>query len=301
MRRKGSNDNLSEAEKRRQWWASQPKTVVLPNLAALLSNDFPEPSPDRRRLVVYDAAIDRMGHDDELEFQGSRTLLNRYLAAIEQLRDRGWRRVLIVTDHGFIRWSGAPEHHVPHPAPNPAYASRRALAYPTQTHLYAPHALAPGAQWQIAFPSGAACFRTYGGLGYFHGGASLQEWIIPCIAVEWPQTAQPVIVRIEPLQRIMSVRPKVILHVETGSLLREDSMPRAVEVVVRNAETQAILFRSDPRTATTEEAQLEIPLQAVDGASAARNTPLLIQARDPRTELPLDSANSTLMVEMTGW
>ena len=45
----------------------------------------------------------------------------------------------------------------------------------------------------MAVPRGAASFQTYGGLGYFHGGASLQEWIIPCLQIEWPVKAQPVV------------------------------------------------------------------------------------------------------------
>ena len=95
--------------------------------------------------------------------------------------------VLVVTDHGFIHWPGSDERSVSPPVAGPAYSSRRALAYPEQVKLSGPQGLAPGGKWRIAVPSGAANFRAYGGLGYFHGGASLQEWIIPCIKIEWPQ------------------------------------------------------------------------------------------------------------------
>ncbi|MCL4835285.1 MAG: PglZ domain-containing protein [Caldilineaceae bacterium] len=301
MRRSGSTDNLSIAQTRRNWWSNQAKTQVVESLTSILSDDFPAPSTSLQRLVVYDGAIDQMGHDDELAFQGSRAALNRYLAVIEHLRERGWRRILLVTDHGFMRWAGTQEHHVSFPQPEPGYQSRRAAAYPVATTLSAPQALAPGDRWKIAFPHGAACFRTYGGLGYFHGGASLQEWIIPCIVVEWPQTAQPVDVQIEPIERILSQRPKIVLNVSTGSLLREDNIPRQVEIVVRNAESQAILFRSQTVTATGEVAQIEVALRADEGVSAERNTPLRIQARDPRTEVLLAEVECTLMIELGGW
>ena len=298
---RGSSDNLSVAQTRRAWWSQQAKTEVVDGLSSILSGDIPEPTESSQRLVVYDGAIDRLGHDDELAFQGSRTAIDRYLGVIERLRDRGWRRVLVVTDHGFIRWSGTSEHHVSFPQPEPAYQSRRAAAYPAQTALDGPHAFAPGGKWKVAFPHGAACFRTYGGLGYFHGGASLQEWIIPCVAAEWPQTAQPVGVELAPVDRILSERPKIALGVTTGSLLREDSIPRQVEIVIRNAAAHTILFRSQMVTATGEEAQLDVVVYAVEGVSAERNTPLRIQARDARTEVVLAEIECTLMIELGGW
>ncbi|MBW7883553.1 MAG: PglZ domain-containing protein [Caldilineaceae bacterium] len=301
IRRKGSAGNLSIAQIRRDWWSGQGKTRAVLELPTILSGNVPEPTGNGQRLIIYDASIDRMGHDDELAFQGSRSVIQRYLDAIQRLRDQGWRRILIVTDHGFIHWSGTQEHHVPFPAPEPAYASRRAVAYPAGTPLSGPHGLAPGGKWKAAFPHGAACFRTYGGLGYFHGGASLQEWIIPCIVVEWPESAQPVDVRIEPVDRILSQRPKVTLAITASRLLPEDNIPREVEIVVRNAKTQAILFRSEKVTATGERPHLDVPLRVMEGASAARNTPLLIQARDPRTEMPLAQVDSTLMIELGGW
>jgi hypothetical protein len=198
-------------------------------------------------------------------------------------------------------WSGAQEHHVPFPQPQPAYASRRAAAYASETKLEGPQALAPGGKWKIAFPHGVACFRTYGGLGYFHGDASLQEWIIPCVVVEWPRGAKPVEVEIEPIERIFSRCPKIRLNVSRGSLLLEDNISRQIEIIIRNAETQAILFRSQPVTATGEDPQMEVALRAVDEVRANRNTPLLIQVRDPRTELPVTETNSTLMIELGGW
>jgi hypothetical protein len=44
-----------------------------------------------------------------------------------------------------------------------------------------------------------------------------------------------------------------------------------------------------------------VTVETVEGASAERNTPLLIQARDPRNEVLLAETNSTLMIELGGW
>ena len=107
---------------------------------------------------------------------------------------------------------------------------------------------------------------------------------------------------IEPIARILSQRPKVVLTISTERLLPEDNIPRPVEVIIRHATTHAILFRSrEPITASGEGAQIEVSVESVDGAVADRNTPLLIQARDPRTEMSIAETTSTLMIELGGW
>ncbi len=105
---------------------------------------------------------------------------------------------------------------------------------------------------------GAACFRTYGGLGYFHGGASLQDWVIPCITVEWPSQAQPVTVEVEPMAQVLSQRPRVTLVVHRASLLVEDAIPRPVDVVIRDAGSRMILFRSDSVTVTPDREEVAV-------------------------------------------
>lgn len=301
--RQGRPDNLSVAERRRAWWQSEggvPAAGLL-DMAALQAGNLPQPTPHLTRLVIHDAAIDKLGHDDQLEVQGGGFALERYLNAVERLRDAGWLRILVVTDHGFIHWPSSSEKNAPYPAPDPAYASRRALAYPAQQPLTGPQGLAPGGQWRVAVSHGAASFRAYGGLGYFHGGASLQEWIIPCVSIEWPLAAKPVQVEIEPLAQVLSQRPAVTLNVVAASLLLEEAIPRQVEVLIRNAQTRAILFRSRPQTVTPTQAQVNAYPAALDGVTADRGTALLIEARDAKTEEVLHQQASTLMIELTGW
>ncbi|MFO7631574.1 MAG: PglZ domain-containing protein [Caldilinea sp.] len=294
-------DNLSSAEKRRAWWVANGARTQMVTMEQILASQFPTPDAGRRQLVVHDATIDSMGHDDQLAFQGSEPALNRYLAAVERLRDRGWLRILIVTDHGYIHWPVNEEKGIDPPAPDPAYASRRALAYPPTAALPLPNVLAPGGKWRIALPRGAASFRAYGGLGYFHGGASLQEWIIPCIALEWPQRARPVTVALQPVGHILSQQPKVRLTVTADSLLREESIGRTVEVVMRNQQTQSILFRSQPVRVTMEQELVEVTLQMIEDAVAPRGAPVSVEVRDPVSEAQLDTQSSTLKIELTGW
>ena len=143
--------------------------------------------------------------------------------------------------------------------------------------------------------SGAACFRTYGGLGFFHGGASLQEWIIPCVTVEWPSQAQPVNVTVEPAAQVLSQRPRVTLLVRRGSLLVEDAIARQVDVVIRDARSRTILFRSPVVAVTPDREEVAVALTVVEGSAAPRGTPLRIEVRDGRTEEVLDAGDSVLV------
>jgi hypothetical protein len=298
----GSRENLSLAAGRRAWWAANSPHTELATVDAVVGGQAPAPSATCRRLVLYDAAIDDMGHDDQLAFQGSEPALNRYRRVIEQLRNRGWLRILIVTDHGYLHWPVNEEKNTEPPAPNPVYSSRRALAYAPDADLPRPWAPAPGKRWRIAFPRGAASFRAYGGLGYFHGGASLQEWIVPCITVEWPQAAQPVRVEVDPLPRILSSRPKVTLRIASENLLREDNIARVVEIVVRSQASQKVIFRSRGSfTVTADTPEQEITLDAVPDAAAERGIAVTIEVRDPLSEERLAAQPSTLMIELSGW
>ncbi len=303
LRVMGHEANLTVAAQRRAWLQQErhvPEDALLA-LAAIQDGTIPPPEKRRPLLVITDDLIDKLGHDDELEMLGGHLALERYARAVERLRDAGWRRVLIVTDHGYLHRASAVEHAAPPPAPDPAYKSRRALAYPATTTLAGPQGLAPGGHWCVAVPSGAASFKAYGGLGYFHGGASLQEWIIPCVQVAWPTKARPVGVAIQALPQILGLRQRVTLIVERPSLLIEDALPRQVEVLIRHASAHSILFRSSAIVLTPDQRQVDVALRVSEGIVAERGTSVRLEVRDTSTDEIIATGESTLMVELTGW
>lgn len=300
----GDDLNLSVAENRREWL----KTVLKVPSEALLWLDkkgsaaVPAPKGYRARLFVFDSAIDKLGHDDELEPLGTQQIQERYTVLIDQLHDAGWSRILLVTDHGFIHWPGVGENRLPAPVPEPAYSSRRALAYPASTVLTGPQGLAPGGQWRLAFSASASCFKTYGGLGYFHGGASLQEWIVPCIKVEWPSKAKPVQVSIQPIAQILSLRQKITLEVQHEDLFyNENALTREVELIVRDSQRKRILFRSPRTTVVPNQEQVLLTIEPEDDVEAARGTRVTIELHDVRTNRVLDTQTTVLMVELENW
>jgi hypothetical protein len=207
--------------------------------------------------------------------------------------------VLLTTDHGYIHWSGTLEQAAPAPAPNPAYSSRRAMAYPAGT-LQGVYPTAPGNSYQVALPAGAATFKAYGGRGYYHGGGSLQEWVIPCFKAEWPTAAKPVEVLLQPVKAILSLRQKVKIDVYKTGLLIEEGLPRRVEVIVRDAISNDILFRSEPRTVTPDQDTVEEALAPTE-AIARRGAPVRIELRDLKDESVIVTAESILQVEMDSW
>ncbi|GAC1560601.1 MAG: hypothetical protein NVS2B2_22210 [Ktedonobacteraceae bacterium] len=301
---KGQTLDLSIAENRREWLKIHYKVApeALLQLADVrASGSVPTPQGKRPLLFLFDALLDKLGHDEELEGWGTKAIQDNYINVIERLRDTGWERILIVTDHGFISWPGSIEHRVT-PLPDAAYSSRRAMAYPAETQLAGPQGLAPGGKWRIAVPHGAECFRTYGGLGFFHGGASLQEWIVPCLKIAWPAKARPVTVVMQRLDKLLSLRQRIVLEVQNEGLFSDNNvLSRQVEVVVSDVKQQIQLFQGKTKLIKPEDGSVAIILEPLDDVEATRNTPLLIELRDARTREILDSQPSTLLVALENW
>ncbi len=295
--------NLSIAAKRREWWQAHghvPEGGILP-VAQALTADLPAPSAHCPRLVIFDDAIDALGHDEELEAAGTQDVLRRYLHVIQRVRDAGWRRIAVVTDHGYIHWSGAHDQRVALPVAQPAYASRRSCAFPPTLSVQGPRGLAPGGKLAVAVPHGVACFSAYGKRGYFHGGASLQEWIIPVVLIDWPARAKPVEIMLRGNVNVLSQRPRVTLDVVTTTLLLDEVIARDVEVVIRDAASRMILFESDQYAVKPTDNTVDVTLRLRSGATATRNTALVIEVRDPHTEALITSVPSRLLIDLDTW
>lgn len=127
-------------------------------------------------------AIDKRGHNEGWKLARSLAAERRDLfVRINQLMAAGWREVIVITDHGWILMpNGLPKVEL--------------KAFLTADRWGRCAALKPGAQpdhptyhwhWndqvEIACPPGAGAYRT--GTEYSHGGISLQETVIPYMAV----------------------------------------------------------------------------------------------------------------------
>jgi hypothetical protein len=121
------------------------------------------------------------------------------------------------------------------------------------------------------------------------------------VGIEWPVLAKPVAVKLRPIERVMSLKPKLTIDILATSLFKEESIPRHIEIVVRDAKSRVILFASEPTVAQADRSELEIPLTVNPGVTADRNTKLRIELRDPNTENVIDSVDAKLMIEISEW
>jgi hypothetical protein len=128
-------------------------------------------------------SIDTLGHNlqGDLIYQLAPET-ERIAARVASLLEAGWRRVRVVTDHGWLLLpSGLPKVDLAAYLVETKWA-RCALVKGE------PDLSVPVAAWQwnpsirIASPPGIACFRAGG--AYAHGGISPQECVVPDLVVE---------------------------------------------------------------------------------------------------------------------
>jgi hypothetical protein len=126
-------------------------------------------------------AIDSYGHahPDDLAMRAKTEVINA-ADRVKQLLDAGWKKVRVVTDHGWLLLpKGLPKVDLP------AYLTATKWARCALAKADAP---VPSYPWhwnpdiRITSPQGIASFRS--GDKYAHGGVSLQECVVPEIVVE---------------------------------------------------------------------------------------------------------------------
>lgn len=143
---------------------------------------------DARGWTEY-GEFDKLGHDlkaklaaridDELEL---------ILERVQGLLEAGWKRVRVVTDHGWLLVSGGmPKVQLPKYLAESRWS--RCASIKDSSHVEVPVASwSWNPQERFAYAPGVHCFVA--GQEYSHGGASLQECLIPVLA--FTSTATPV-------------------------------------------------------------------------------------------------------------
>lgn len=145
-------------------------------------------------------------------------------AALDKLRGLGFHEAVIATDHGFFL-NGSPEAGDVCPKPPGTWvtAHQRLLlgdgaADNDNFVLSAPSVGVRGDFGQVSGPRGLVAYQA--GVVYFHGGASLQELIVPVISV-----------RLRQQQASTGGQPTVSLRYKRGGKRITSRMP-VVEVVI---------------------------------------------------------------------
>ena len=247
----GWKGDLTVAEQRRKWLGKHLSVTDFLSIKDVLDGETLQlGARPKRLLVVHGNELDSDGHEGQLALSGADEHLERYAQAIRRLREVGYARVIVVTDHGFFHHEPEEdEKEVEKPTGEILWQSRRAIVGRQLSQKTALHLPVMGSDLQAMVPRSIAAFRTYGGLGFFHGGATLQELIIPVVVVTWPSKAAKIDVVLKPVGNITSKLPRVqVAAAHTGQqtfFTSATQLARRVSVEVRNPETGKLVFRHD--------------------------------------------------------
>jgi len=103
------------------------------------------------------------------------------------------------------------------------------------------------------------------------------------------------------LPQVLGARTKVTLKVLREGLFGDQNLSREVEVVILEAQTRNVLFRSERQAVIPTQEQLIFTLKALDEAKADRGTRLIVEVRDTRNEEIIAETESVLMKALEGW
>ena len=311
----GFPGNLAVMAKRRDFLAAQLKLKDKKTRHFITVKEFLKASPDEinvktlgKTLFIFGDQLDKEGHDDELQFSGTEEILNRYVRVVKLLQNGGYPTVLIATDHGFFHWEPEKDEFISKPKGELLWKCRRAIAGYNLTHDTALLVQVSGSDLQCMIPRSVNVFETYGGIGYFHGGATLQELIIPVITVSYPKKTKKIGVVIKPVDQISTLEQRIEVA-PAGSVQKSldgsvdgTLLSRNVIVKIINGETGELVFKSQhPATITPGGSPQPITLIKVKGAQAQYGSQLTLRVHDEETEEVLDETKVILKVELDEW
>jgi hypothetical protein len=159
---------------------------------------------------------------------------------------------------------------------------------------------------EVVAPRSTSAFRTYGALGFFHGGATLQEMIIPVVIATWPAKARKVNVVLKPIGHITSEAPRVqVQAAATGQLFNADVnlLARRVLVKIKDPAAGKLAFRhTEPITIEPEGPSVTVQLQIVEPRpQLGYGSPLVVEVLDADDEEILVREDVTLRIEISDW
>ena len=260
-----------------------------------------------KKLFIFGKDFDEEGHQGKLQITGAENLVDRYFRTIRMLRNLGYTNIVIVTDHGYFHWEPEDDEIEIKPEGEILLSARR---YAIGNNLQSQAAIrlkVSNSNIECLIPRSVNIFKTYGGMGFYHGGITLQEYIIPVLKVEWPKKSTKVQAVLKPITEITSLNQRV--EIEPGVTQHdlmgrpdENTVSRRVFVKVENPINRTILFKSD------EDHLIEpggvkkiVELKKIEGAEAAFNSEVNILVCDSENEQVLDQRKVMLKVQLDEW
>lgn len=305
----GFGKDVSIAQNWREWFSKNKGVKKFYSIEQIRQgNSIEKPSKSNPIIVIEGQELDQIGTINELQVEGADYLLDRYIQALYQLFSSGWRRIIVVTDHGFIHWkpdSADLETVADHSTI--LWESRRAII---GRNLAQPNALIfpmSGSDLSVAVPWGTRAFKSYGGLGFFHGGVSLQESVIPVMVIESTEKKTERKVKIAPIDHIDSITPRIQIQAFTAgqtALVSETQSPQEITIKVRiwTAERELVFTHSENQKIKTDNNPIVVTLELSEThPPVTRGSALLITVEDAINEHRLDEREITFMQDIDDW
>lgn len=308
----GFDGDLTDADQRREWLKStfklKDKAVRLTVTEIADASSLEGINAKSLGRLVFVSGDELDDHDCVLKPFGLDQTLERYATVIRKLRSAGYHQVAVVTDHGFYHWDPAPdEKEMGKPEGEILIESRRAISGHGLVHKSALKVMVTGSDLEACVPRSVNCFKTYGGIGFFHGGMTLQEFVTPVVIARWPKKAKKIAVVLKPLGVITSLTTKVEVAPGSGEkdllgTVDENLLSRNVLVKVVAPESGKVLFKAKQAIVVEPGGETRVAeLERVKGAEAKMGAELQLQALDADDEEILDRQTVTLQVELDEW
>jgi hypothetical protein len=304
--------DMTIADNRREWLRA---TYKVTGKAFLTISEIIEPTTKidftvrtlGKLLFIFGSEFDQEGHEGQLKFDRIETHLERYSRAIRKLRDAGYSTILLATDHGFFNWEPEKDEIQLKPSGDILWVSRRAVVGEKLEHQTALKLPVTGSKLTCLVPRSVNAFKVYGGLGFFHGGATLQELVIPIVVARWPKLSRKTRVVLKPVTEITSLTPRIeigpgtAVQVDLSGALDSSLLSRDVFVKAIDPNSGKVLFKSGKVHIEPGGQSAIAELNKLEGAEASTGAMLQILVCDLDDEEILDQANVVLKVALDEW
>jgi len=303
----GFDRNLAIAGSRRNWLTTMfgVKSSHILSISDAIKTSVKLPAG--KIIFLFGDEFDSQGHDGELALSGPEAFLERYAQVIRKLRDAGYGRTFLTTDHGYFHYIPGDHEVIEKPEGDIRWKTRRAVVGKNLKHQTGILTKIAGSELECLTPRSVNAFKTYGGIGFFHRGATLQEWIIPLVCIQWAKRSQKIGIVLKPIAEITTQEPVIEIEPETRrqkSLFGEidrSYLGRQILVKVRDVASGKMLFRSDAIPVSPRDNLRQIKLEKIPGAEGQYGQKLHLAILDADNEEILAFADVTLKLDMDEW
>jgi hypothetical protein len=178
-----------------------------------------DPQSKNARAWTEYGEFDKLGHSLQAKLaMRIEDQLELILERVQSLLDAGWKRVRIVTDHGWqLVPGGMPKVQLPKYLAESRWS--RCASIKDSSHVEVPIA---GWSWnpqeRFAYAPGVHCFVA--GQEYAHGGASLQECLVPVLTFSSTSSMASMVITVSEL-RWVGLRCRVAVEPAAEGLLAD--------------------------------------------------------------------------------